>query len=300
MPSLPHRAMTQTDIEQQFNPRVSISPADVDRYAARASSLSQATRDRWSQSKACHLDVSYGESRLSTLDIFPVADPGAPLHVFLHGGYWRARDKADYSFVADALAPLGVSTIVMNYDLCPEVEVGDIVEQIKRGFSWIRKNAGAYGCQATNLTASGHSAGAHLIAAALSDPEYLDGPRAALLISGIYELEPVLHITVNEQIRLRPDAVDAMSPMRHPPTRPCSLAMVAGSAEPQDWVAQSRDFADLCKQRGHDCLYGEMPDDNHYSIMTHFESPSGWLSRLAAGMALPATDFPTTNGVLQK
>jgi len=178
--------------------------------------------------------------------------------------------------------------------------VGAPVEQRKPGSAWRRKNAGASGCQAANLTASGHSAGAHLIAAALSDPEYLDGPRAALLISGIYELEPVLHITVNEQIRLRPDAVDAMSPMRHPPTRPCSLAMVAGSAEPQDWVAQSRDFADLCKQRGHDCLYGEMPDDNHYSIMTHFESPSGWLSRLAAGMALPATDFPTTNGVLQK
>src|SRR3546814_20515349 len=77
-----------------------------------------------------------------------------------------------------------------------------------------------------------------------------------------------------------------MSPMRHPPGRPCSLAIVAGSAEPQAWVAQSRDFADLCKQHGHDCLYGELPGDNHYSIMTPLESPSSWLSRLTAGMAL--------------
>lgn len=292
--------MTQTDIEQQFNPRVSISAAEVDRYAARASALSLATRERWSRRKACRLDVPYGESRLATLDIFPVADPNAPLHVFLHGGYWRARDKSDYSFVADALAPHGISTIVMNYDLCPEVEVGDIVEQVRRGFSWIRDNAGAFGCHAANLTASGHSAGAHLIAAALSDPAHDAGLHAALLISGIYELEPVLHISVNEQIRLRPEAVDALSPLRHPPGRPCKLAMVAGSAEPAAWVAQSRDFANLCKQRGHDCLYGELPDDNHYSIMTHFESPSGWLSRLAAGMALRATDFSPTNGVHQK
>jgi arylformamidase len=292
--------MTQTDIEQQFNPRVSIPAADVDCYASRASQLSLATRERWGQRKACHLDVPYGASSLSTMDIYPVADPAAPLHVFLHGGYWRARDKADYSFVADALAPHGISTIVMNYDLCPEVEVGDIVEQVKRGFSWIRENAAAYACQAANLTASGHSAGAHLIAAALSDPEHRDGPHAALLISGIYELEPVLHISVNEQIRMRPEAVDGLSPLRHPPSGSRSLAMVAGSAEPAGWVAQSRDFANLCKQRGHDCLYAEMPDDNHFSIMTHFESPSGWLSRLAAGMALRATDFPTTNGVHQK
>ncbi|HWK72102.1 alpha/beta hydrolase [Pollutimonas sp. M17] len=292
--------MTRTDIEQQFNPRVSIAAAEVERYAERASALSRATRERWSQRKACRLDVPYGESRLATLDIFPVADPNAPLHVFLHGGYWRARDKSDYSFVADALAPHGISTIVMNYDLCPDVEVGDIVEQVRRGFSWIRANAGAFSCQAANLTASGHSAGAHLIAAALSDSAYRDGPDAALLISGIYELEPVLHISVNEQIRLRPEAVDGLSPLRHPPQGSRRLAMVAGSAEPPAWVAQSRDFAQLCKRQGHDCLYGELLDDDHYSIMTHFESPCGWLSRLAAGMALRPTDFPTTNGVYQK
>src|SRR3546814_10481789 len=69
------------------------------------------------------------------MDIFPVANPSAPLHIFVHGGYWRARDKADYSFVADALAPHGISTIVINYDLCPEVQVSDIVEQVKRAFS---------------------------------------------------------------------------------------------------------------------------------------------------------------------
>src|SRR3546814_21192675 len=116
------------------------------------------------------------------------------------------------------------------------------------------------------MTAAGHSAGAHLIAAARSDRQHLDGPHAALLISGIYELEPVLHISVNEEIRLQPDAVDAMSPMRHPPGRPCSLAIVAGSAEPHAWGAQSRGFEAVYKQQGHDYLYGDLPAANHYSI----------------------------------
>src|SRR3546814_16494903 len=117
------------------------------------------------------------------MDIFPVANPSAPLHIFVHGGYWRARDKADYSFVADALAPHGISTIVINYDLCPEVQVSDIVEQVKRAFSWIRDTAGAYGCQAINMTASGHPAGAHLIAADLSARQHLDAHHAARLIT---------------------------------------------------------------------------------------------------------------------
>src|SRR5690606_28328890 len=97
--------MTIASIEQQFNPRLTVSEAEFERYVTRASDLSQATRDRWSQSKACHLDIPYGSSNLATLDIFPAAAPNAPLHVFVHGGYWRAFDKSNYSFIADALAP---------------------------------------------------------------------------------------------------------------------------------------------------------------------------------------------------
>src|SRR3546814_20439752 len=132
------------------------------------------------------------------MDSFTVGNPSAPLHIVGHGGYWRARDKADYSFVADAFAPHGISTIVINYDLCPEVQVSDIVEQVKRAFSWIRDNAGAYGCQAINMTASGHSAGAHLLADALSDRPPLAGPHAALLLSGSYELWPRLQLSLKK------------------------------------------------------------------------------------------------------
>src|SRR3546814_10981774 len=92
-----------------------------------------------------------------------------------------------------------MSTIVINYDLCPEVQVSDIVEQVKRAFSWIRDNAGAYGCQAINMTASGHSAGAHLIETALSDRPHLAGPPAPLLITGILQLETLLPLTATRE-----------------------------------------------------------------------------------------------------
>ena len=99
------------DIETQFNPRKAV--ANVEQYAQRGAKLSKATRNR----RPGRLDIRYGAGKLATLDVFPAAQANAPLHVFLHGGYWRGRDKSDYSYVADALVPLGISTVVMNYDL---------------------------------------------------------------------------------------------------------------------------------------------------------------------------------------
>jgi len=288
--------MTQKDFELQFNPRAAVPAEEIERYTTRAAARSTATRQRWTEKRACHLDVPYGDSALSTLDIFPASRAGAPVHVFMHGGYWRARDKSDYSFVADALAPHGITTVVMNYDLCPQVELDDIVAQVKRGFSWIKAHAGDFSSDPSCLSASGHSAGAHLVAAVLADPGQDAVPGAALLISGIYELGPVLHVSVNEQIRLRPDRVDALSPMRHPPAHPCRLAVAAGGAEPQGWIAQSRDYAQACQRAGRDCIYIETPGDHHYSIMTHFDSPNGWFGHIAASMARPAPVFPTSHG----
>lgn len=289
--------MTQMDIELQFNPRAIVPGEEIERYAMWAANSSEATRERWKKDKACHLDVPYGDSPLSTLDIFPAEKSEAPIHIFLHGGYWRGRDKSDYSFVADALAPHGITTIVMNYDLCPNVRLDEIVAQVKQGFSWVKEHASDFSGDPALLTASGHSAGAHLVASVLADANQEAVPSAALLISGVYELEPVLHISVNEQIQLRPEMVDALSPMRHPPAHPCRLVVAAGGMEPRDWIAQSRDYAKVSRNFNRDCIYVETPGEHHYSIMNHFASPTGWFSRLAASMARPTSISSTMHGV---
>ena len=154
------------DLEYQYNPRKAVP--NVDEFARRAADLSRATRERL----PAQLDVRYGEGPLATLDVFHAAEAQgkAPLHVFLHGGYWRGRDKSDYSYVADALVPLGITTVVMNYDLCPTIELPAIVQQVRAGLQWIHAHAGELGGDPDAFTASGHSAGAHLIAAALPRP----------------------------------------------------------------------------------------------------------------------------------
>lgn len=272
------------DIEYQYNPRKAV--ANVEAFAQRAAALSAATRQR----RAGRLDVSYGSGALATLDVFPASGVRPPLHVFLHGGYWRGRDKSDYSYVADALVPLGITTVVMNYKLCPGAELPEIVEQVREGLRWVHAHAAELGGDPDSYTASGHSAGAHLIAAALppagAKAAALAGlPQAAVLVSGVYELEPVLSISVNSEIRLRPEQVDPMSPTRHPPSAAVPLTVVVGGGETAGFVAQSRDFANACATVGTSVAYVELPGHDHYSIMSLLENPGAPIARLIDGIA---------------
>lgn len=271
------------DVETQYNPRKAVPAARIESFIQRATTRSLAARTRLGG----RLDIRYGPGALATLDVFPAAEAGAPLHVFLHGGYWRGRDKFDYSYVADALTPLGITTVVMNYDLCPSVELPTIVQQVRQGLQWIHANAAELGGNPDAFTASGHSAGAHLVAAALPkagaalEPWV---PRAAVLVSGVYELDPVLSISVNQEIRLRPEQVDPLSPSRHPPTAQVPLTVVVGGGETAGFVRQSRDFAKAC---GAAARYIELPDFDHYSIMSLLETPQAPLARLIEEIARP-------------
>lgn len=271
--------MHATDVETQFNPRRAVP--NVDEHAARTQLLSQQARQRHEGI----YNLRYGPGPLATLDVFKAAQAHAPVHVFLHGGYWRGRDKSDFSYLADALLPHGITTVVMNYDLCPHVELPAIVDQVAQGLAWVHDHAADWGADPKRYSASGHSAGAHLIAAVLARHDQaasvpMGMPSSAVLISGVYELEPVLSISVNAEIRLRPDQVAAMSPMRHPPCKPVRLAVAVGGAETEGFVEQSKRFAATCAAQGADARFIEYEACDHYTVMRHFESPQGELTRL--------------------
>jgi arylformamidase len=279
--------MHATDIETQFNPRRAVP--NVEAHAARTEQLSREARGRH---KGIY-DLRYGSGPLATLDVFPAAHANAPVHVFFHGGYWRGRDKSDFSYLADALVPLGITTVVMNYDLCPQVELPAIVDEAEAGLKWVHAHAADWGADPARVSASGHSAGAHLIAAVLARhagattvPAGM--PSAALLVSGVYELEPVLSISVNREIRLRPEQVAPLSPMRHPPCKPVRLAVAVGGAETQGFIGQSERFAATCAAQGADARFLNLEGRDHYTVMRHFESPEGELARLVARELLPA------------
>lgn len=284
MPFSPSPALSPDEHEAQYNPRVAVPDANV--YLERGAALGAEAR-----AQLPYRERRYGPGFLATLDVFPADRPDAPIHVFVHGGYWRGLDKRDFSFVAAGLVPLGITTVLMNYDLCPSVRLPELVAQFRAGVRWICEHAAELGGDPSNITFSGHSAGAHLIATALAadsqdeDPLPLAQLRGVLLASGIYDAEPVLGITVNAMIRLQPEEVDAVSPMRHPPVASVPIEIVVGGDEPPRWIAESTNYAALARRQGAVCNVEVIPDHHHFSIMSLMESPDGLLSRRVAKLA---------------
>ena len=158
----------------------------------------------------CHLDQRYGEAPGETLDLFPARKGDGSCMMFIHGGYWRSRDKQDFSFLAPAWVDAGVSLAVVNYDLCPAVTVEEIVRQMLRASRWLWLHAEDYGMDEDRLYVCGHSAGGHLTAMMMAAvwPAFdarlpKDLFKGGLAISGIYDLRPMVQVDwLNGDLRL--------------------------------------------------------------------------------------------------
>ena len=263
------RNMSPEDLELEFNPRA--TARNVDARVAAYAGASAATRARLDPV----LDVRYGSGEKETLDIFPTDAPNAPVHLFIHGGYWRAMDKSNYSFIADVFHPAGATTVLVNYDLCPTVTLDTIVAQTMRSIAWTFRNIAQYGGDPNRLYVSGNSAGGHLTAMALAHDWEADGLpgdiiKGAIPVTGVFDCEPVPDITVNELVRLDRETARRLSPLRNPPRRALPVLIAVGGAEPRLWIGMSKDYAALCREHGLECEYMELP------ATTTSTSPGRW------------------------
>ena len=271
------RGMTAEQLEKQFNPRAAVPEhGPLIEWRMRRS---EETRRKL----RCVLDLRYGPNPLETLDVFPGA-PGGPVQLYVHGGYWRANDKADASVIAEPLVAKGATAVLINYDLCPNVTVAEIVRETIRAIAWTWRNIRAHGGDPDRLFISGNSAGAHLCAMALAHDWTADGLPADIIkgaapLTGIYDLEPVPHISVNEQIRLKPAEVKALSPMGLPPLRNLPLLVAVGGAETPEWIRQSKDYAAMCRANGIEAEYLECPGENHFTMTNVLADPDHMLTR---------------------
>lgn len=257
--------LSPEELERQFNPRVAV-PDHAEKIGSRAE-LSAAIRDRLD----CHLDVRFGPGEKETLDIFPADQASAPVQLYFHGGYWRANDKSDMSFMAEPLVAAGACTVLANYDLCPTVSLDEIVAQSRRAIAWTWRHIADYGGDPERLFISGSSAGGHLAAMALAHDWAADGLpsdliKGAVLVTGVYDAEPVRHISVNEQIRLDAEAARRNSPIHLPPRRGLPLVVAVGGAETERWIGMSQSYAALCREAGADCDYLEIPGEDHFTM----------------------------------
>ncbi len=272
--------LSADELEALMNPRIAV--AEAEDYIADYIQRSAEARERLQG----RLDIAYGDTPLQNLDVFAAPESGnAPIHIFIHGGYWRALDKSAGSFVAEALVEAGATTVMLNHDLCPSVTLDDIVGQVRSAVAWIHANAGDLGGDPNRIFISGHSAGAHLAMMALGHDWESDGLPPDLIkgvvgVSGVYDLAPILKMSVNDDVRLSNDMAARNSPMLHPPATSAPLVVAVGQQETKAFVAQSKDFHQVCMGAGLDCQYLECPGDDHFSVLYSLANPISGLCGL--------------------
>jgi arylformamidase len=256
--------MMAIDLEAEYNNRARV-PEHVEIH-------DQMDRDaaayRAASPKA-ELGLSFGPSARQTIDIFPAkAGAGkAPLAMFIHGGYWRSRDPSSYSHMAASLNSHGIDVAVTGYDLCPQVTISTIIEQMRTAclYLWRKRKQ--------RMMVFGHSAGGHLTACMMAtDFKKLASDAPADLvpcgyaISGVFDLTPLTKVSMNDDLRLNDAEAKQVSPLfwSVPPGR--VLDAIVGDIESDEFRRQSRIIAEGWKGKAQ-TRFGEIAGANHFTVV---------------------------------
>lgn len=270
-------------LEAQYNNRARVPKhADVMARWAEASVLARAG------AASARLDVPYGAGAGETLDIFPAAQAGAPVLVFIHGGYWRALDKADCSFIAPAFNAQGAMVVVPNYALCPQVSVEHIVLQMAAAVAWVWRHAAETGGNPARIALVGHSAGGHLATMLLTcrwrelGEDLPAQPLAgALSISGLYDLNPLrLTPSLQADLKLTPQAVARLSPAFFPRPKGAPLYAAVGLEESDEFLRHNRLIRDVWGPTAVP-VCETVPGANHFTVLNGLADPAARLHELA-------------------
>ena len=263
------RKLTQEQLDLGFNntthvPETASIVGEWDR-------LSAEMRARHPQS----LDLRYGPRDRNRID-FLKASNGGPTLVFIHGGYWQTRAKETFAFSASGPMAHGINVALIGYTLAPDATLDQIVDEVRTGIDTLVNELPALGGSADRLVVSGWSAGGHLSSMTLGHPHI----KAGLLISGIYDLEPIRHSYLNAKLGLDEAMSRRNSPVLQPGGVDKPLVVVAGSGELPLLRKQSADFAAHRATHGLPVVYEEIPGANHFTMMDELASPSGRLTTL--------------------
>jgi arylformamidase len=278
--------VTAIDYEVEYNNRARVP--EYEEIFARWARDGENYRAEALKAGRAQLGLSYGDTPRQSIDLFlPDAGEKAPLALFIHGGWWRSLDASMFSQMARGPNAHGVMVAVAGYDLCPNVTVGDIVEQMRRAclFLWQRFNR--------RFFVYGHSAGGHLAAAMLATDWAALYPKvpadlvpAGYSVSGVFDLAPLVGISVNQDLRLTAEVARKLSPLFWPVKSGRVFDAAAGGLESDEFKRQSQTVAQTWRQSGVETRYEEVAGTNHFTVIDRFADPQSAMTARAAELAL--------------
>lgn len=267
-------------LDRDYSARASVSAEVFEAEMRNYRSRSEALKDI-----ASHLDVVYDIESGQTLDIYGTAAEPRPVFVFIHGGYWRMLSKHDSAFMAAMLARHGIATAVVDYRLAPEVDLAEIVREVRAAIGFLWRDGSRFGIDPDRIFVGGSSAGGHLTGAVLSGgwhsafdvPE--DVIKGAMPISGLFHLAPISRSFVQEWMKLDDDLVRQLSPAENLPRIGCPIVTAYSAGEPAGFKRQSAEYHRLWREAGFPSTLMEIEDRNHFDVVLDLGDSETTLSK---------------------
>jgi arylformamidase len=219
------------------------------------------------RSLGCREDVSYGNGQSELLDFFPARKAGAPLFIFVHGGYWQELSHKDGAPMAAEMIAKGYAFAALDYTLAPKGTIEKMIAEVGRAISFLESKADELGFDAARIALSGHSAGAHLVAMQIMRHPPVSGIEHLLLLSGVYDLEPVVLTSINDALGLDMRWARALSPMFLEPTVHPRVTVAVADRDTREFRRQSEAFAAHLARCGCPTTLLTVPGRNHFDII---------------------------------
>lgn len=242
----------------------------------------------------CSLDNPYGLTDHTKYDIYGSDLPNdAPVFIYINGGYWQLLNK-DYSgFPVPVLVANKIKVITIGHDRCPKVKLRDIVDQIKQAIDQILTFLLNSGCRCVWI--AGHSAGAHLAATLLHDEKWIERAtergyfhliKGLLLISGIYNIKPLVKISVNKPMQLTEDEIAEFSLStvdikERKPIHNLKVIAIVGECDSPIFINETREYAQKVMSLVDNVEYILLRDDiDHFDIVENLLKADYVLTRM--------------------
>ena len=272
---LVYKGYDQADLDRQYNNRLHVP--DYATYIAKWEMLSRQTEKDFPVVK----NIPYAALPREQLDIYPSLQPSSKTLVFIHGGYWHKWDKSSFQFIRTAFSNYGITTVLINYPLAPEVSIDQISASCRLAIHWISQNISAYNGDPGQLYIAGHSAGGHLSAMLLATDWKLfnlipDTIKGVCVISGLFNLIPICLSDINKSLKMEMETALQNSPVQLLPVTQCPLSIVVGDNETNEFLDQSKELY-TCWKESISAEIIQIPGLNHYSIVETILDPQSCL-----------------------
>jgi arylformamidase len=279
----PWKAWTVEHREREYSPS-SMLPAlgvtlddELRRYADGSSLVQLAHPPR---------TVAYGDHETDLIDVYvPPSGRARSTLVFIHGGYWQQLGRNDSAWFIEPLLESGWAVCVVDYELAPTRSVGEIVAQCVAACRFVVDNAAVLGI-AKPIVVAGSSAGAHLAAHVYGQLREMD---AAALLSGIFDLRPLVGTSINDALHLDDGSAAALSVSAGTLGRRRSVVIAVGEFDTAEFRRQSAELGAAASAAGHD-VTGLVVEHRH-----HFDLPDD-LGNAASALGAALTRLQGSSG----